>query len=228
MKKLLFFILIIITSQLCTGQESEDEITVNSEFREVTIAKKTWRQIAKDYFRSDPFNGEFGEFLRHLINDPTLINKTISQRTDTNFFYLRGEYKTHQPFFFKAKRTHVIVAESEEKLIDSLPKLDTIITYQLAGYSNGILQGEAEVKREFEKFHSRYKKKFPGSSFIELKNGNKVYGGIYNYFILSEGFAPLSVAWQKIEKASECVFVITFRFRVSENVAILPAPSNSF
>jgi len=72
MKKLLFFILMIIISRFCTGQEPENEITGNSEFREVATAKKALRQIAKDYFRSDPFNGEFGEFLHLIGKMPTL------------------------------------------------------------------------------------------------------------------------------------------------------------
>ncbi|HYM93824.1 MAG TPA: hypothetical protein VET23_06780, partial [Chitinophagaceae bacterium] len=119
------------------------------------------------------------------------------------------------------------LAESEEKLIDSLPKLDTILTYQLAGYTNGNKSGQTDVKDEFEKFDRKFKKKFLGSNYLELKNGNAIGGAVTNYFIYPEGLAPLAIAWQKINSTDQHVFVITFRFKVLENTAILPVPANS-
>src|SRR5262245_22315197 len=89
-------------------------------FSSPCIVQDVLLQVAKNYFRSNPFDREFSQFLSHIMNDPTLTNSIINKRTDTTFFYLRGEYTHHNPFFFKAKRTSVIVGEKEIVLNDSL------------------------------------------------------------------------------------------------------------
>ena len=61
----------------------------------------------------------------------------------------------------------------------------------------------------------------------ELKVGNQVYGAIRNYFVNYSFLSPLSVAWQKIAANHENVFVITFRFKVSGNIAVLPVTPDS-
>jgi hypothetical protein len=190
-------------------------------------AQDVLMQVAKFYFRSNPFDREFSQFLSHIMNDPTLTNSTINKRTDTTFFYLRGDYTHHNPFFFKAKRTSVIVGEKEIVLNDSLELLDTIITYQVAGYTDGGKEGEQDVKDEFERFDKRYLKKFIKNDYTELKVGNNVNGAIRNYFVHYSFLAPLSVAWQKIVANNENVFVITLRFKVSGNVATLPVTPDS-
>jgi hypothetical protein len=208
MKKVLFLVFIFFSNHFCLAQD-------------------VLMQVAKFYFRSNPFDKEFSQFLSHIMNDPTLINSTISKRTDTTFFYLRGDYTHHNPFFFKAKRTSVIVGEKELVLNDSLELLDTIITYQVAGYTDGGKEGEQDVKEEFERFDKKYLKKFIKNDFIELKVGSNVNGAIRNYFVRYSFLAPLSVAWQKIVASNENVFVITLRFKVSSNVATLPVTPDS-
>jgi hypothetical protein len=184
-------------------------------------------QVAKNYFRSNPFVREFSQFLNHLMGDPTLSNPIISKRTDSTFFYLRGDYTHHNPFFFKAKRTTVVIAEKELIVNDSLQLLDTIITYQVAGYTEGGKEGEEEVRKEFERFDHKYIRKFVKNDFTELKAGNQVNGAVRNYFVNYSFLAPLSVAWQKITANNENVFVITLRFKVSGNVAVLPVTPDS-
>jgi len=44
--------------------------------------QETINDVMKGYFRSDPFDKDFSKFLDHLLNDPTLINKTLIKRTD--------------------------------------------------------------------------------------------------------------------------------------------------
>ena len=203
MKKLSLLFSILLTSYFCSAQD-------------------ILMQVAKNYFRSNPFDREFRQFLNHVMNDPTLANSTVLKRTDSTFFYLRGDYTHHNPFFFKAQRTSVIVGEKELVLNDSLQLYDTIITYQVAGYTKGGNEGEKDVKEEFERFDRKYVKKFVKNDFTELKVGNNVSGAIRNYFVGYSFLAPLSVAWQKITANNENVFVITLRFKVSGNVAVLP------
>ena len=112
-------------------------------------------------------------------------------------------------------------------LNDSLQLYDTIITYQVAGYTDGDKEGEQDVKDEFERFDKKYLKKFIKHDYTELKVGNNVNGAIRNYFVRYSFLAPLSVAWQKITASNENVFVITLRFKVSGNVATLPVTADS-
>lgn len=193
----------------------------------VTIAQHVLQQVAKYYFRSDPFNQPINSFLQQLMNDPTLVNTSVFKRTDTSLFYFKGEYKYHNPFFFKAKRTQVIFAEKEVVVNDSLNLVDTVITYQVAGYTAGGKEGINDVKREFERFDRKYIKKFVTNDITELKSHDEVYGAIRNYYLGFSFLSPLSVAWQTIGASQENVFVITLRFKISGNVAVLPITPDS-
>src|SRR5215467_986849 len=93
-KSFLFSFFIILAIQ-CIGQNEEEEQTP------VVIHYAGTNQllkIVKNYFRSDPYQNKFGFFLNHLMNDPLLTNKTTRLRTDTNFFYFQGVYKSYSPF----------------------------------------------------------------------------------------------------------------------------------
>jgi hypothetical protein len=190
-------------------------------------AQHVLTQVAKYYFRINPFNQRIGQFLQQLINDPTLINQSILKRTDTSLFYLRGEYKHYNPFFFKATRTQVVLAESEVVLNDSLHITDRIMTYQVAGYTEGGKDGLNDVKQEFGRFDRKYLKKFVHNELTNLKSGDAVYGGIRDYYFDFSYLSPLSVGWQKIGTSHENVFVITLRFKISDDVAVLPVSPDS-
>ncbi len=208
MKKIVLFIAIIFLSN-------------------VSEAQQVLTQVAKYYFRINPFDQTIGQFLQRLINDPILINQSILKRTDTSLFYLRGDYKHYNPFFFKAKETQAVLAESETVLNDSLHLIDTIIIYQIAGYTEEGKEGEDDVKQEFEKFDRKYIKKFVKNDLKELKSDGGVYGAIRNYYLDFSFLSPLSVAWQRIGTSHENVFVITLRFKISGDVAVLPVTPDS-
>jgi hypothetical protein len=180
-------------------------------------------QIIKHYFRSNPYHIKFSSFLNHLINDPTLSNKKIIRRTDTSFFFFQGNYTTHNPFGFKADRTEIRLAETEVAMDDSLPTMDTLLLYQLLGYSYS-KEGTATVKNEFSKFNRKYNKNLY-SQDAEIKRGNEVVGGIKNYFALVSPFSPISIAWARLDDL-QSVFTITIRIKVIENMATLPIPSD--
>ena len=193
----------------------------------VSPAQEVLTQVAKYYFRANPFNQEIGNFLQQLVHDPTLINTSVFKRTDTSLFYFKGEYKYHNPFFFKAKRTQVVLAEREVVLNDSLHLIDTVMTYQVAGYTDGGKDGLNDVKQEFGKFDRKYIKKFVHNELTNLKLGDEVYGGIRDYYLDFSYLSPLSASWQKIGTSNENVFVITLRFKISGDIAVLPVTSDS-
>jgi hypothetical protein len=211
MKKISFFFLTVAVSAGCFAQDDDAGIP---EYDAKILVK-----IAKDYFRSDPYIVHFSSFLNHLMNDPTLTNETTVKRTDTTLFFFKGDYTTHNPFQFKAKRTEIRLAEQQIDLGDSAHTKDTILLYQLVGYAEGPDATDA-VKKEFLKFERKYGKKLENED-TPLNSANGVEGMVRNYFFPFDRYSPLVVSWAKFSE-SQTVFTITFRIKVVENLASLP------
>jgi len=177
-------------------------------------------QAARHYLRSNPYNIHFSAFLNNLMNDPTLTDKTVQKRTDTSFFFFRGVYSTHNPYTFKASRTEVRLAEHPVVMEDSLSTVDTLLFYQLIGYSSGAA-GIESVKKEFSKFDRRFGKEFY-SELGEMKKGDEIVGMIKNYYFLDlTVLSPLSISWEKLDDY-QSTFTITFRIKLTQNIAALP------
>ena len=188
------------------------------------LSQQTIIDVTKAYYRSTPFDKEFSKFLSHLLNDPTLSNKTLQKRTDTSLFYFKGEYAQHNPFSFKAIRTEVILAETELQLADSIFQIDTILLYQLLGYTKGGKDGIDEVKKEYNKFNRKFGHIFSGVESKDLNKNNKLSGTISNYFVFNKLLSPLTIAWAELSESDENVFAITIRIKVRENISMLPDP----
>jgi hypothetical protein len=185
-----------------------------------SFAQDGLRQFSKSYYRSDPFIGEFSDFLNHLINDPLLREKEMQKRTDTSLFYFSGIYTNYNPFFFKPKKIELLLQETSVNYTDSLPH-DTIFIYQLLAYADSNDKGQQAVKKEFEKIHRVFNKRFYKSNYQNLKTGEVITGGLHNYFVSYSGLAPVSVAWGKLE--NDFVLNISLRIKYNANRAVLPA-----
>lgn len=181
--------------------------------------------IAQTYYRINPFNKEFSSFLIRLMDDPLLTNKTINKKTDSTLFFLEGTYNSHSPFFFKATRTKIILAEREHKT-DSTGLVNNIFLYQLVGYAPPGKEGVNDIQKEFDKFCNRYKKGPYGVNIRELKLQDKKTGEIRDYLLSSLIFSPLTIAWSTSKNNEENIFAITVRFTVVENRAYLPIPAD--
>ena len=177
-------------------------------------------QFSKSYYRSDPLIGEFSGFLDHLLKDPSLQDKEIQKRTDSSLFYFSGFYTNYNPFFFKPKKLQILLQETAVQYADSLPH-DTIFIYQLLAYAGSDAKGQREVKREFEKIHRVFNKRFYNSNYQDLKKGEAIAGGMHNYFVAFSGLAPISTAWGKLD--NDFVLNISLRFKASQNRAVLAA-----
>jgi hypothetical protein len=189
-------------------------------FYNVSFSQEGLYQFSKSYFRSDPLVGSFSGFLKHLMNDPAMKNKQIQQRTDSTLFYFFGVYTNYNPFFFKPKRVEILLEETSIKYVDSLPA-DTILVYQLLAYTDGS-RGQQEVKKEFEKIHRQYNKRFDNSNYRTLETGEKITGGLHNYFVSFAGLAPVSTIWGVLKETNEYVLNITLRIKSKGNRAVLP------
>jgi hypothetical protein len=212
MKATYAFLCLVFVAKFCHSQEEGD---MDEIVKDNPIFK-----IAKTYFRSNPFNVHFSTFLNHLMNDPKLSNKTLTKRTDTSFFFFGGEYIGHNPYNFKADKVEVRLAERKVTMEDSLSTVDTLLFYQLVGYSYGAAGTEA-VKKEFSKFDRKFGQHFYGEDSV-LKEDNEPIGMVKNYFLLSEtSLSPVSVSWAKLDDLQN-VFTIMFRIKLAQNMATLP------
>lgn len=215
-KKPLLFIAIFFFTFAAYGQD------------EVYLARaEQLIKFSKNYFRSDPFAGEFSSFLKHLINDPAIIEKNIQKRTDTTLYSFYGTYTSYNPFFFKPKRVEILLEETPVEYIDSLQTRDTIFAYQLMAYADDDNAGNEETLKEFEKINRQTGRKLE-NNYRELKNGNEITARIYNYFMPGHLLSPLSIAWGRLPGQHELVLNITLRFKMSANVSVLPGALESF
>jgi hypothetical protein len=181
-------------------------------------------KVTENYYRSLPFHKEFSRFVTHLMNDPTFMKDTIHKKTDSTLFYMRGTYRSHNPFFFKAIRTDIILAEKEEMIYDSATMTRSVFYYQLVGYAPPGEEGIKDVQQEFEKACRRYKRGFTGSNEKEFKKGEVKKGEVKDYLFRYTTYPPLTISWLSSEEGKNNVFAITVRFIVYDNMALLPIP----
>jgi hypothetical protein len=216
MKPKYIFLLLLIFAKLCYSQEPDD--------LEQPSELKGMLKVAKAYFRSNPYQVHFSTFLNHLMHDPTLSHTTIEKRTDTSLFSLQGEYASHNPYGFKPDKVEIRLVEETVNLEDSVSKPDTLLFYQLLGYSYGE-KGVAIVKHEFERFERKYDHYFVESEVSELKPKGEPIGLVMNYFTRLASFSPLAIGWIKLDEL-QAVFTVTFRMKVINNLATLPMSSH--
>ena len=181
-------------------------------------------KFADEYFRSDPFKGQFSDFLKHLLNDPDIDNKDIQKKTDTSFYSFHGDYKTYNPFFIKPKHIEILLQEVAVGYGDTAKAVDTIFQYQLLAYLDNDEKGRNELKKEFEKMHRQTQRKFFDSGYKELSKGNEVTGAFHNYFVPFYSLAPATILWSEVKEKQELVLNITLRFKKEGNETILPMP----
>ncbi len=192
-----------------------------------TAYPQSFYKIGQDYFRLDPFKMEFSQFLNNLMNDPALVEKKISKRTDSTLFYIDGIYLSHKPFFFPSTRCKIILAE-QQAFADSLSTQPyTYYVYQLVGYAQPGEEGLKDIKQEFDKLNRRLKKGFDSINQKELKKDNKERGFIINYSFKEMVFYPLTIAWATSADNKENIVTISIRFFMNENKAYLPIPADS-
>jgi hypothetical protein len=179
-------------------------------------------KITREYFRSDPFRGEFSSFINHLFNDPSLTDKITEKRTDSSLFYFQGTYINYNPFFFKPKRVEVILTEIEVDL-DSLGK-DTIYTYQLLAYTDNSKEGTEEVKKEFDKIFKHYKNGFTRNAYDESPPESKYKGVTCNFFDRQHAVSPFALSRYDATESKEACLMLTIRLDTYDNRAMLPIP----
>jgi hypothetical protein len=188
-------------------------------------AQQALFDFTKSYFRTDPLVTEFSVFLQHLMNDPTIQHKEVQKRTDSTLFYFFGTYTDYNPFFFKPKRVEILLQQRPIEYRNSA-KPDTIFVYQLTAIAGSGSNGEADVRKEFERIHRRFNKKFDFSKFEPYSGDSSTNGGLHHYFVGFSDVSPVSTAWGRL--TGEYVLQITLRVKLYENRFVLAASLYDF
>lgn len=179
------------------------------------------------YFRHDPFEKPFAQFLSSLLNDPALTEKDIKKKTDSTLFFLQGTYRAYRPFFFPATHCRVVLAEQQEFTDSTETEAYTFFVYQLIGYAAPGDEGVRDVKEEFERLQRKWKKGLVDNGHRELKRGSETSGMIADYHYGYMLFNPVSIAWASSAGKKENIIALTVRFLLRENQAFLPITANS-
>ena len=178
------------------------------------------QSISKTYFRAHPFNSKFSNFILNLQRDPWFKIENYDRRTDSAFFFLKGTYQNFNPFKFTPGKLMLIVAEEEIIYSDSLHTHDTIVNLQLIGMIDSNMAIDKTVQKEFKRFHLSYSGRFDDFKARILKDGQKITGEVYNYFISPFSISPVTIAWGILPDTNQYGFTITIRFKVTENQAV--------
>jgi hypothetical protein len=190
------------------GQEEDEQTPVTIHYSGSDHLLK----IVRSYFRSDPYQNDLGAFLKHVMNDPMLVTRATKLKTDTSFFYFQGVYKNYSPYGFLADRTEIRLSEKEFIIDDSTSLKDTLMVYQLLGFSYNGKAGLESVKNEFLKFKRHYGKHFITQS-SDIKQGDEIVGVTEDYFVYGIAASPLSVTWVKLD-AFQNAFILTLRLKI--------------
>lgn len=190
----------------CFGQDNDDTPAAEHSSNDFIL------KIAKNYFRPNPYETDFGSFLKHLMNDPALINKTTHKKTDSSLFSFQAQYKNYSPFGFLADRTEVKLLEREVIVDSLLSQKDTLFVYQLFGFAFNGEEGLKAVKNEFSKFTRHYSKHFNAEA-SDIRNGTAVVGQREDYYVPGFDVSPLTVGWARFDDIQNA-FILTVRFKL--------------
>lgn len=176
--------------------------------------------ISKTYFRTHPFDSKFSSFILNLQKDPWFKIEEYYRRTDSTFFFLKGDYENFNPFRFLPKKLTLIVAEEEIIYGDSLQTRDTIINLQLIGVVDSTVANEKTVQKEYKRFNQLFANRFDDNKTQRLKWKEQTTGEINSYFISPLSVSPVTIAWGILPEMKQFSFSIIIRFKVTENHAV--------
>lgn len=182
--------------------------------------------LMASYFKVMPGQKTFPVFLQTLTKDPAFTTDTVINRTDTSLFYLRGYYTAFSPFSFPAKQIEVQLREISLLNEKKVP-VDTLLVYQLIGYSDSTWRGREKVVAAFKKMsgdfravlnHVVYKRNPTGMGesnfFYRTRNSISLQGGTSGAIDIPESFCDTHITWGKSYKNNDYVLSLVYYLRV--------------
>jgi len=194
----------------------------------ITITVASYSQnpiepVVKSYFRINPFNMRFDNFIAELQKDRWFKVKTYQPRTDSTFLFMEGTYKYFNPFRFIPEELKFTMIEKEFVHMDSHAR-DTVIYMQLSGITDPGIPNKKVVQKEFNRFHANQSESFQGyHTYQSFEEKGKIVAELYNYFI-SPSVEPITIAWGSLPETNQYTFTLTICFKVKQNVVEIFGP----
>jgi hypothetical protein len=136
------------------------------------FGQKNFKQDASKWFKINPIGKNKEEIVRLLLNDSTFVCDTITLITNKSLFYMRGHYSSFTPFFMP---TTSIQIQFFEELRMGKYEPDTVLFYQIVGYTDTTEKGKNLVKNELDKQYNNVKDYITGTG----KSPGITYNHIY-------------------------------------------------
>ncbi|MBZ4190081.1 hypothetical protein [Niabella beijingensis] len=183
-------------------------------------AQDQFFKVVKDYFRVDPFSGQFSAFVDAVKTDPQLNITESSDKSDTSLFSVQGDYKSFNPFTIRANRIEVLLAEKKRMIRTAKPFMDTVVLYQITGFFDSTAETVRALKREYKKINKKIRRNLSVQGEAQLKNIKGVReGAITNHAMSASLAAPISVAWY-VKDDGELALLVVLRMKYAGNRAI--------
>lgn len=121
------------------------------------------------FFRFSPITNHPDSLMAKMLQDEDFVLDTLLVRSDTVNFYMRGYYKTFNPFHIKAERVEVYVLESDLVLNNKKTGRKTL-TYMILGVVGREEADLAIVTTEAKRIYDQFRKLVTTTSIQKKKN----------------------------------------------------------
>lgn len=181
------------------------------------FSQENFERVVKDYYRVDPFAGNFSGFIETLSSDTALHNKQNYKQTDSTGYFLRGEYDIFNPFSINAGKVEIFFYENQISVTDKYPL--SFYTYQLTAYFADNEYNRKAIKKDFKKLGRKMKIDFTEVENQSLKGYQGIEDGEINSYSSEYSLMPPAIiSWQTL-KSKQIALSILIRIVQKNNRA---------
>lgn len=181
-------------------------------------AQSNFTHTVKEYYRVNPFQGNFSSFVQALTTDSSLLKKEIYRQTDTTGYFVKGEYNIFNPYSINANKVDMLFYENVYKSQSRV--LFTFYTYQLTAYFPDTELGRQAVVKDYKKLVKKIRKDLYDTQRQSLKGYNNIEDGEITTFNDSGSpLEPVIVSWQTLAKTKQLGLTIILRLEQVNNHA---------
>lgn len=181
-------------------------------------AQSNFARTIKEYYRVNPFQGNFSSFVEALTTDPSLLKKEIYRQTDTTGYFVKGEYDVFNPYSINANKVDMLFYENVYKSKSRV--LFNFYTYQLTAYFPDTELARRAVAKDYKKLVKRIRKDMYNTQKQSLKGYNNIEDGeITSFNDSGSPLEPVIVSWQTLEKTKQLGLTIIVRLEQVKNYA---------
>ncbi|MGE9312109.1 hypothetical protein ACLOAU_10695 [Niabella sp. CJ426] len=181
-------------------------------------AQSNFTRIVKEYYRVNPFQGNFSSFVEALTTDPSLMKKEIYRQTDTTGYFVKGQYDVFNPYSINANKVDMLFYENAYKSKSRV--FFTFYTYQLTAYFPDTELARQAIIKDYKKLVKKIRKDLYDTQRQSLKGYNEIEDGEITTFNDSGSpLEPVIVSWQTLAKTKQLGLTIILRLEQVNNYA---------